>query len=505
MNTEKTYIGSLDQGTTSTRFILFDQDGTIVATAQREHRQHYPKPGWVEHDANEIWERSLEVIGKTLETAGVTQEGIVSIGITNQRETIVVWDPQTGVPYHHAIVWQDLRGTTCIDALIQEGGIDRFRGRTGLPLSPYFSASKIQWLLDNVEGLRERAEAGRAVIGTIDSWLVWNLTGGVNGGVHITDVTNASRYLLMDIEKLTWDQEMLDVFTVPASMLPKIVPSMGLTYGTTRDAGALGSGIPINGILGDQQAALFGQACFTAGLGKNTYGTGCFLLVNTGERLCHSEHGLLTTVAYLVEGERPIYALEGSIAVAGSLVQWTRDNLGLVPSAPELDVLAGSVEDNGGVYFVPAFSGLFAPYWRSDARGVICGLTGYATAAHIARAVLESTAFQANDLFYAMEQDSGIPIKELRVDGGLTNSRPLMQFQSDILDIPVIRPLIAETTALGAAYASGLSSGFWKTQEELSGQWKERERWIPSMDEAVRTEKLRYWKKAVQRTLDWAD
>ena len=505
MKTEKTYIGSLDQGTTSTRFILFDQDGAIVATAQREHKQHYPRPGWVEHDANEIWERSLEVIDKTLASAGVTAEAVVSIGITNQRETIVAWDPQTGIPYHHAIVWQDLRGKPCIDALIEEGGIDRFRSRTGLPLSPYFSASKIQWLLDNVKGLRAGAEAGRAVIGTIDSWLVWNLTGGVDGGIHITDVTNASRYLLMDIEHLTWDKDMLKVFSVPESLLPRIVPSMGSTYGTTRNAGALGSGIPINGILGDQQAALFGQACFTAGLGKNTYGTGCFLLVNTGERLCHSAHGLLTTVAYREEGKAPVYALEGSIAVAGSLVQWTRDNLKLVPTAPELDTLASTVEDSGGVYFVPAFSGLFAPYWRSDARGVICGLTGYVTDAHIARAVLESTAFQANDLFYAMEQDSGIPIKELRVDGGLTNSRPLMQFQADILDIPVIRPLIAETTALGAAYASGLSSGFWKSQEELAQQWKERGRWTPSMESGVRDEKLRLWKKAVQRSLDWAD
>lgn len=499
------YVGSLDQGTTSTRFILFDHDGTVVASHQLEHRQIFPKPGWVEHDPVEIWERSESVIAKTLEKVGATAEDVSGIGITNQRETIIAWNPKTGEPYYNAIVWQDQRGKAFIDDFAANKDVKALQKKTGLPLSPYFAGSKIVWLFDNVEGLREAAERGDAVLGTIDAWLTWNLTGGPDGGVLITDVTNASRYLLMDIETLSWDDELLSMFDVPKKALPEIKPSIGCIYGYTTESGPLQGKVPVCGILGDQQAALFGQACFTEGLGKNTYGTGCFLLVNTGEKLCHSTQGLLTTVAYQEEGGKPLYALEGSIAVAGSLVQWTRDNLGLVDSAPALDVLAESVEDNGGVYFVPAFAGLFAPYWRSDARGVITGLTGFATSAHIARAVLEATAFQAKDIFDAMRKDSGIEIRALKVDGGLTNSALLMQFQADILNIPVIRPVVAETTALGSAYAAGLSSGFWADKEELAAQWKEERRWTPEMAESVREEKIYYWHKAVERTLNWID
>lgn len=502
---EKTYVGSLDQGTTSTRFILFDQDGAIAASHQLEHKQIYPKPGWVEHDALEIWQRSKEVISATLQKSGVSASQIAGIGITNQRETVLAWDPRTGIPYHNAIVWQDLRGKKCIDALTGTPEAEYIVEKTGLTMSPYFSGSKISWLLEHVEGLKEAAEAGNALFGTIDTWLTWNLTGGVSGGAHITDVTNASRYLLMHIANMSWDERLLEIFGVPAVSLPEIKPSSGEIYGMTTVDGPFGAQVPVCGILGDQQAALFGQACFTAGLGKNTYGTGCFLLVNTGEKLCQSTQGLLTTVAYQIAGQKPVYALEGSIAVAGSLVQWTRDNLGLVETAPDLDVLAESVEDNGGVYFVPAFAGLYAPYWRSDARGVIAGLTGYATSAHIARAVLEATAFQAKDIFDAMEKDSGISIKELKVDGGLTNSRLLMQFQADILDIPVIRPVVAETTALGSAYAAGLTTGFWKGMDELSSQWKEKRRWTPDMKESDRSQKLAFWHKAVSRTFDWIE
>ena len=502
---KKSYVGALDQGTTSTRCILFNQEGTIVASHQLEHKQIYPKPGWVEHNPQEIWERSETVIIETLKKAGVTVEDISSMGITNQRETVLAWNPKTGKPYYNAIVWQDLRGSDFINTLIANGGIDRFRDKTGLALSPVFAGSKFRWMLDNVAGLRDAAAAGDAVFGTIDTWLVWNLTGGVNGGKLITDVTNASRYLCMDISTLQWDAELMSIFGVSEDMLPEICPSVGEIYGYTTETGPFKGALPVCGILGDQQAALFGQACFTKGLGKNTYGTGCFLLVNTGENLCASTQGLLTTVAYQIKGQKPIYALEGSIAVAGSLVQWIRDNIGLVSSAPEVDTLAESVEDNGGVYFVPAFSGLFAPYWRSDARGVITGLTGFATSAHIARAVLESTAFQAKDIFDAMAKDSGIDIVALKVDGGLTNSKPLMQFQADILHIPVIRPVVVETTALGAAYAAGLSTGFWKNLDELEAQWQEAKRWEPKMDEAESSEKVRLWHKAVERTLNWVD
>lgn len=496
---KKQYVGSLDQGTTSTRFILFDHEGTIVASHQLEHEQIFPQPGWVEHDAMEIWKNTEKVISETLDIAGAVPKDIAGIGITNQRETVVAWDRETGVPYHNAIVWQDVRGKGLIDGLSASPDAQMITSKTGLMLSPYFAGSKIAWLLEHVNGLREACRNGRVCIGTIDSWLTWNLT----GGKFVTDVTNASRYLLMDLAQLSWDDELLDIFGVPRSALPEISASIGEIYGYTSEEGPLGGEIPVCGILGDQQAALFGQACFTAGMGKNTYGTGCFLLVNTGTKLCPSTQGLLTTVAYQEKGEAPVYALEGSVAVAGSLVQWTRDNLGLVESAPKLDELAETVEDNGGVYFVPAFAGLYAPYWRSDARGVIAGLTGYATSAHIARAVLEATAYQATDIFDAMEKDSGIEILELKVDGGLTNSRLLMQFQADILDTPVIRPVIAETTALGAAYAAGLTTGFWGDKDELSEHWKEKHRWMPDMREEERSKNLEYWHKAVDRTFGW--
>lgn len=494
------YIGALDQGTTSTRFILFDEKGRPCASHQLEHEQIFPQPGWVEHDPWEIWDNSAEVIIKTIRQAGILGSDVMGIGITNQRETVIAWNPKTGKVWYNAIVWQDLRGTEFINRLGEEVDEAWLQEKTGLKMSPYFAGSKIAWLLDNVEGLREAAERGEAVFGTIDTWLVWNLTGGSK---VVTDVTNASRYMLMDIKTLQWDDELLKLFNIPRCALPEIVPSSGMVYGLTSASGPLRSAIPVCGILGDQQAALFGQACFTEGLGKSTYGTGCFLLVNTGRKLCTSKMGLLTTVAYQIAGQEPCYALEGSIAVAGSLVQWARDNLKIVENAQELDKLAESVPDCGGVYIVPAFSGLFAPYWRAEARGVIAGLTGFVTRAHICRAVLEATAFQANDIFEAMETDSGIKMTTLKVDGGLTNSRPLMEFQSDLLEIPVIRPAVVETTALGAAYAAGLSVGMWKDFDELSSYWSEQDRWTPKMDDATRNRKVRFWRKAVSRTLNW--
>ncbi len=499
------YIGSIDQGTTSTRFMLFDEQGVSVASSQLEHRQRYPKPGWVEHDAVEIWEKTQTVIMNVIRESGIRPDEIAGIGITNQRETIVVWDPATGKPLHHAIVWQDLRGSDFIDSRISNGGIDQLRESTGLPLSPYFSGSKIRWMVDHVEGISHAVTQGKAYIGTIDSWLIWNLTGGVDGGVFVTDVTNASRYLMMDIEKFQWDQGLVEYFGAEVSCLPEIRSSFHDSYGKTTKEGPFKAEIPLCGILGDQQAALFGQACFSRGQGKNTYGTGCFLLVNTGERLSVSRHGLLTTPAYRSGSDAPVYALEGSIAVSGSLVQWMRDSIGLVDSAPEIDRMAESVDDNGGVYFVPAFSGLFAPYWDSSARGTITGLTGYAKAGHLARAVLEATAYQTRDIFDAMEKDSGVPIKELKVDGGMSKSDVLMKFQSDILQVPVIRPVIRETTALGAAYAAGLSVGFWNSLDDLASLWKEDTRWEPDMDEETRKEKLRMWKKAVERSRGWTD
>ena len=509
-STDKQFVGAIDQGTTSTRFILFDQNGQPSGSYQMEHKQIFPKAGWVEHDALEIWKNTTEVILQTLKTTGVDPGQIASIGITNQRETIVVWNPKTGEPYGNAIVWQDTRTAGLVDRLAREDsaetGIDRFRKKTGLPLATYFSGPKLAWVLEENPETREAAERGEALFGTVDSWLVWNLTGGAKRGTHVTDVTNASRTLLMNLESLKWDEEMKDELQIPGSMLPKIVASVpGEPYGYTQTDGPFGAEIPVAGILGDQQAALFGQVCFSPGMSKNTYGTGCFLLLNIGEKASQSENGLLTTVAYQRADKAPVYALEGSIAVAGSLVQWVRDNLNIIESSPEIDELASSVEDSGGVYFVPAFSGLFAPYWRSDARGVIAGLSGYANKAHIARAVLEATAFQALEIFKAMEQDSGLPISSLKVDGGMVVSEVLMQFQADLLGVPVIRPRFVETTALGAAYAAGLSVGFWESEEELQALWGEDKRWNPQMDEAERTRKVGFWNKAVERSFGWLE
>ncbi len=494
------YIGSLDQGTTSTRFIIFNSEGDIVSSHQLEHKQLFPQPGWVEHNPMEIWENSISCIKEALKKANLLGSDINGIGITNQRETIIAWNPKTGKIWYNAIVWQDLRGSDFIDSLSEKVDPKWLANKTGLRLSPYFSVSKIVWLLDNVKGLREACENGDAIFGTIDTWLTWNLTGKK---ALVTDVTNASRYVLMDINSLQWDDELLNIFNVPKNSLPKIVPSAGEIYGYTEKNGPLGAEVPVCGILGDQQSALFGQACFSEGLGKSTYGTGCFLLVNTGEKACVSENGLLTTVAYQIGKEKPKYALEGSIAVAGSLVQWARDNLEIVSNPQELDELAASVKDSGGVYIVPAFSGLFAPYWRSDARGVIAGLTGFATRAHLCKAILNSTAFQAYDIFQTMEKDSSISMKELKVDGGLTNSHPLMQFQADLLGIPVIRPKVVETTALGAAYAAGLSVGIYKSIDELKDHWKEKKRWTPSMSKEDRESRVKKWNKAVSKTLNW--
>ena len=490
------YIGSIDQGTTSTRFILFNERGESVSTHQLEHKQYYPQPGYVEHDPEEIWKNTKTVIREAIRKSGINIKDLKGLGITNQRETIIPFDPTTGEVLHNAIVWQDLRASSIVDSFKELISAEELRERTGLLFSPYFSASKIVWLSNNVPLVRERLEEGRCIFGTIDTFLAFRLTGRI-----ITDATNASRYMLMNIKTLQWDEKLLNLFNIPKSALPEIVPSMGEIYGY---ANIEGKKIPLCGILGDQQAALFGQACFNEGEAKCTYGTGCFMLVNTGEKLCYSSKGLVSTVAFLQKGQKPVYALEGSIAIAGSLVQWVRDNLKMVSNAKELDELASSVSDCGGVYIVPAFSGLFAPHWRSDARGVIAGLTGYVNRAHICRAVLEATAFQANDIFEAMNYDSGITLKSLKVDGGLTNSIPLMEFQSDILSIPVIRPRITETTALGAAFAAGLSVDIWQNRENLSRYWKEQLRWTPSMDEKTRENKILFWRKAVSRTLNWA-
>jgi glycerol kinase len=494
------YLGAVDQGTTSTRFIIFDRGGAIVASHQLEHTQIFPRPGWVEHDPMEIWANTQRCITEALKKARLKGRDLSGIGITNQRETIVAWEKESGKVYHNAIVWQDLRTSAYIEELKDSPQGPIIEEKTGLVLSPYFGGSKIAWLLEHVDGLREDAESGKAVFGTIDSWLAYQFSGKT---LHITDASNASRYLLMNIETLSWDDELLEIFSIPKGSLPMIVPSSGMVYGHTAKDGPFGSEVPIAGILGDQQAALFGQACFKPGTGKSTYGTGCFLLVNTGFSLPRSRNGLLTTVAYRIGDEKPVYALEGSVAVAGSLVQWARDNLKLVESAQQLDREALTVTDSGGVYVVPAFSGLFAPYWRSDARGVIAGLTAFVTKAHLCRAILESTAFQAYDIFKAMESDSGIKTTELKVDGGMTNSEPLMEFQADLLGVPVIRPQVVETTALGAAFAAGLSVGVYKDLDELASYWKERKRWESAMDDETRDEKVRFWKKAVERTLEW--
>ena len=493
------YIGALDQGTTSTRFMVFDHRGEVVSSHQEEHRQIFPKPGWVEHDATEIWQRSREVIGKGLERGGLRPADLVAVGITNQRETAVVWDRVTGRPIYNAVVWQDTRTAELCDELAEKGGPDRFRSKTGLPLATYFAGPKVSWLLDHVDGARKRAEAGELLFGTIDSWELWNLTGGTSGGRHLTDVTNASRTLLMDLATLDWDDELLGAVGVPRAMLPEIRPSSEI-YGPAVDP--LG-GVPIAGILGDQQAALFGQTCFDVGEAKNTYGTGCFMLLNTGTEPVASQNGLLTTVAYQVGGHPAVYALEGSIAIAGALVQWLRDNLEIIESAPEVEALARSVDDNGGVYFVPAFSGLFAPHWRSDARGVIAGLTRFVTRGHVARAALEATAFQTREVLDAMNLDSGVELMSLKVDGGMVFNELLMQFQADQLGVPVMRPAVAETTALGAAYAAGLAVGYWKDLADLRANWGLDKQWDPVTSGSERDELFAQWKKAVSRTLDW--
>ena len=497
------YIIAIDQGTTSSRAIVFDHDGNIVSTGQKEHEQIFPHAGWVEHDPQEIWTNVREVVGTALSKANLTRHDIAAVGITNQRETAVVWDRNTGEPVYNAIVWQDTRTQPIVNELAENGGLDRFKNTVGLPLATYFSGTKIKWILDNVEGARERAEAGDLIFGNTDSWIVWNLTGGPDGGAHITDVTNASRTLFMNLETLTWDEEILKEFGVPKSMMPEIRSSSEV-YGTVAGSQLLRE-TPVAGILGDQQAATFGQAAFAKGAAKNTYGTGCFLIFNTGEEIVRSENGLITTVAYQLGDAKPVYALEGSIAVTGSLIQWLRDNLGMINSAPEIEELARNVEDNGGVYIVPAFSGLFAPYWRSDARGAIVGLTRYVNKNHIARAALEATAFQTREVLDAVNADSGVPLTELRVDGGMVANDALMQFQADILGVDVVRPKVIETTALGAAYAAGLAVGFWNDTDELGRNWDEGKRWSPQMGDDERQRQMRLWKKAVTKTFDWVD
>ena len=493
------YVGALDQGTTSTRFMVFDHSGEVVSTYQEEHRQIYPQPGWVEHDPAEIWENSRLVVERGLQRGGLRRSDLVAVGITNQRETAVVWERATGRPIHNAIVWQDTRTADLCDELGAKGGADRFRPKTGLPLATYFSGPKVSWLLDHIDGARARAEAGDLLFGTIDSWELWNLTGGPSGGRHLTDVTNASRTLLMDLNTLDWDDGLLEAVGVPRAMLPEIRPSSGVY---ARAVGAL-DGVPISGILGDQQAALFGQVCFDVGEAKNTYGTGCFMLLNTGTDQVTSKNGLLTTVAYQVGDAPPVYALEGSIAIAGALVQWLRDNLEIIASAPEVEALARSVTDNGGVYFVPAFSGLFAPHWRSDARGVIVGLTRFVTKGHLARAALEATAFQTREVLDAMNLDSGVGLTSLKVDGGMVFNELLMQFQADQLGVPVLRPVVAETTALGAAYAAGLAVGYWDGFDDLRANWGLDQEWRPATTGSRRDELYAQWKKAVDRTLGW--
>ena len=509
------YVAAIDQGTTSTRCILFDAASTPVASAQREHRQIYPRPGWVEHDPLEILRNAQLVAAQALKAAAARPSDVAALGITNQRETTVVWDRLTGQPLYNALVWQDTRTKDICDAVYPDvlrrlGGAQELQGQIGLPISTYFSATKLSWLLQNVHEVAAAARAGRALFGTIDSWLIWNLTGGISApssqpAAHVIDVTNASRTLLMNLRTLAWDERMLGAFGVPPAMLPRIVPSIDPSPAAprTRPDGPFGSAIPICGILGDQQAALVGQTCFDPGESKNTYGTGCFMLLNTGQNIVPSRHGLLTTVAYQVGGRPAAYALEGSIAVAGSLVQWLRDNLGLIRSSSEVEALARTVNDNGGVYFVPAFAGLFAPHWRSDARGVVAGLTGYANKGHLARAALEATAYQTRDVLDAMQKDSGVALKSLRVDGGMAANDLLMQFQSDVLGIPVIRPKVTETTALGAAYAAGLAVGFWPDLDALRANWHQDRTWTPKMDATTRDRLHGEWLKAVERSLGW--
>ena len=497
------HVIAIDQGTTSSRAIVFDRAGRIVSSGQLEHEQILPKPGWVEHDPAEIWRNVQEVVGLALSRATLTRHDIAAVGITNQRETAVVWDKRTGEPVYNAIVWQDTRTQDIVDRLAAEGGVDRFKAVVGLPLATYFSGTKIAWILENVPGARKRAEAGDLLFGTTDCWVLWNLTGGVDGGVHATDVTNASRTMFMDLQTLEWRDDVLETFGVPRSMLPAIRSSSEV-YGTAHGSQLLRE-TPVAGILGDQQAATFGQAAFAAGESKNTYGTGNFLIFNTGDQIVHSQNGLLTTVGYKLGDQPAHYALEGSIAVTGSLIQWLRDQLGIIESAPAVETLAMSVDDNGGVYFVPAFSGLFAPYWRPDARGTIVGMTRYVNKGHIARAALEATAFQTREVLDAVNADSGVQLTELKVDGGMTANDGLMQFQADILGVDVVRPVVAETTALGAAYAAGLAVGFWTGLDELAANWREDRRWSPALDEAERERRLRLWRKAVTKSMDWVD
>ncbi|RLL65929.1 glycerol kinase GlpK [Streptomyces sp. Z26] len=495
------FIAAIDQGTTSSRCIVFDRDGRIVSVDQKEHEQIFPKPGWVEHDAAEIWTNVQQVVSGALDKAGITRDDVKALGITNQRETTMLWDRATGEPVHNAIVWQDTRTDALCRELGRNVGQDRFRRETGLPLASYFAGPKIRWLLDNVDGLRERAERGELLFGTMDSWVIWNLTGGTDGGVHVTDVTNASRTMLMNLHTMAWDEKICQSMGVPMSVLPEIRSSAEV-YGEAK--GAL-AGVPVASALGDQQAALFGQTCFAPGEAKSTYGTGTFLLLNTGEEAVNSYNGLLTTVGYRIGDQKPVYALEGSIAVTGSLVQWMRDQMGLINSAAEIETLASSVEDNGGAYFVPAFSGLFAPYWRSDARGVIAGLTRYVTKAHLARAVLEATAWQTREIVDAMAKDSGVELTSLKVDGGMTSNNLLMQTMSDFLNAPVVRPLVAETTCLGAAYAAGLAVGFWPDTDALRVNWKRAAEWTPRMDADRRDREYKSWLKAVERTMGWLE
>jgi glycerol kinase len=493
------YAAAVDQGTTSTRFMVFDHSGQVVSIDQKEHEQIYPKPGWVEHDPMEIWQRTQEVVRAGLDKVKASE--ISAVGITNQRETTVVWERSTGRPVYNAIVWQDTRTDQICNELASDGGQDRFRAKTGLPIATYFSGPKIKWILDNVDGVRAKAENGEVLFGNIDTFVIWELTGGPDGGVHVTDVSNASRTMMMSLESLDWDDEILGILGVPRAMLPEIRASSDV-YGEAKDSLP---GIPVAGALGDQQAALFGQTCFSVGEAKNTYGTGNFLLLNTGNEVVQSKSGLLTTVGYKIGDQPAVYCLEGAIAITGALVQWLRDNLGLISSAPEIEKLAKTVDDNGGVYFVPAFSGLFAPYWKSNARGVIAGLTRYVNKGHIARAALEATAWQSLEVVEAMNADSGVDLTSLKVDGGMVQNELLMQFQADVLDVPVIRPTVAETTALGAAYAAGLAVGFWSEVEDLRANWGKDKEWQPRMDPQEREKEYGLWKKAVTRTFDWLE
>ncbi|GAA1869365.1 glycerol kinase GlpK [Myceligenerans crystallogenes] len=497
------YVLAIDQGTTSSRAIVFDHAGTIVATGQLEHDQIFPQPGWVEHDPEQIWDNTRHAVGNALTRANINHTDLAAVGVTNQRETTVVWNRRTGKPVYNAIVWQDTRTQAIVDALGGDAGADKYKSIVGLPLATYFSGPKVKWILDNVEGAREAAERGDLLFGNTDAWLLWNMTGGVEGGVHVTDVTNASRTMLMDLDTLSWREDIAADMGIPLSMLPEIRSSSEV-YGHGRAHGMV-PGVPIAGILGDQQAATFGQACFEVGTAKNTYGTGNFMLLNTGTEKIPSKNGLLTTVCYKIGDAAPTYALEGSIAVTGSLVQWLRDNLGLFADAPDIEYLAGKVEDNGGAYFVPAFSGLFAPYWRPDARGALVGLTRYVNRNHIARAALEATAYQTREVVDAMRADSGVELTELKVDGGMVANQLLMQFQADQLGVDVVRPQVAETTALGAAYAAGIAVCFWSGEADVTANWAEGARWTPSLPGEERDRLYRNWKKAVTKTLDWVD